>query len=166
MAYPLTEHAADLLKAAGFQELELIEEYYDARSFGNQIAVFRIGGLVLRFIRDRGHDSVDLGSAAFPDRLHFLGDVRVAFGQTSMEDYVSSDIEVRSLEEQLKLIFEDFERLEQAFSPERAPKTLALVEEVVKESARRNVERLRKLGAAGVRLPPERKPGPKDGTPS
>ncbi|MGQ9592087.1 MAG: hypothetical protein ACUVYA_17545, partial [Planctomycetota bacterium] len=84
----------------------------------------------------------------------------------SMEDYVSSDVEVRSLEEQLKLIFEDFERLGQAFSPERAPKTLALVEEVVKESARRTVERLRKLGAAGVRLPPERKPGPKDGTPS
>ena len=143
---PLVQEAMVLLKATGFTDTDLIRESYYPQAFGNAEAIFRVGKLIVRFLRDRSQDFVDLASISYPEQFHQICDVEVAMGWKSFEqlvedelqeckfeDLTAEDFAVEDLTSVLDRLFQHFGSLEDAFSGEQEPGTRALVEKVAKE---------------------------------
>ena len=56
----------------------LIAERQDDRNFGNAETIYQVGGLLLRFLRDRGQDFLDIAPAAEPEQFYHFEDVEAA----------------------------------------------------------------------------------------
>jgi hypothetical protein len=115
---PLLRDATKHLRELGFVNAALIRESYDPRHFGDAEAVFRVGRLLLRFTRERGRDFLDLASTEAPEEFHFLDDVDIAMGWSSVEQ-VRAKHEPEALTRALDRVFRNLPILEQAFSQER-----------------------------------------------
>jgi len=124
---PLTRDATELLRDAGIGDAQVLRDRYDEQDFGDAEAVFKIGKLLLRFVRDRGQDFVDLTSAMSPDRFYQFDDVEVAMGWSSIEDVVSKS-DPEDLAAVLGRVARNRTQLEEAFSGERERFTRAKVE--------------------------------------
>ena len=59
----LLNSAREAIESVGIEGVELEREHFDPQNFGNGEVVFRLGPLLLRFIRDRGQDFLDVASA-------------------------------------------------------------------------------------------------------
>lgn len=81
----LNQVAVRAIEAVGIEGAELVRETLDPGSFGDGEVVFRVGPLLLRFIRDRGQDFMDLGSTMDPERFHQFDDVEIAMSWRSVE---------------------------------------------------------------------------------
>jgi len=82
----LCERAEEALSDAGFEPATLEREMYDEEEFGNAEAVFTLGSLRSRFLRDRAQDFLELGSTAEPRRFFLVDDVEVAMGWKKVEE--------------------------------------------------------------------------------
>jgi len=83
-------------------------------NFGNNDAEFRAGSLLLRFVRDRGQEFLDLASVKAPLECYQFNDVQVAFGWTSTEVFARE--EPLPLELVVALLAKHFNELNEAFS--------------------------------------------------
>jgi hypothetical protein len=124
MKNPLVEAVELVLGQLGISHAKLIHESYDQQNFGNAEAVFEIGHLRLRFIRDRGQDFVDLGSSTSPGHYYLFDDVSVMMRWESLNDIVGVD-EPISLNKALGYIQNDLDKLDKAFSAEEIISTNA-----------------------------------------
>lgn len=115
MKNPLVETVEHELNQLGISHAKLIHESYDPQSFGNAEAVFELGHVRLRFIRDRGQDFVDFGSSSTPGHYYLFDDVSVMMGWESLNDIINVD-EPIGLSKALSFIQNDFDRLNKAFS--------------------------------------------------
>ena len=140
---PLVQHAASLLKAAGFDDVELKSERYDTQHFGNAEAVFRVGSLLIRFQRDRAQDFVDLASPSRPEEFHQFDDVDIAMGWKSVEA-VLAKTEPEDLGSVLSRLMRNFAHLEKAFSGEEERFTRARVKKAAKSRGEAFVASLRR----------------------
>jgi hypothetical protein len=140
---PLVQHATKLLRDAGFNQVELVKEKYDAQQFGDAEATFRVGSLLLRFQRDRGQDFLDLGSVSSPEKFFLFDDLDIAMGWKSIEEVLAKS-EPESLASVLGRISQNFAQLEEAFSDEREPSTRARVERAARSRGEAFVARLRR----------------------
>ncbi|HUG67730.1 MAG TPA: hypothetical protein VMM76_08255 [Pirellulaceae bacterium] len=93
MTNPLVETVQEELGRVGIRGAILIEERYDPESFGNAEAVYEIGGLRFRFVRDRGQDGVDIIVPGSSDSFVFE-DLSVAMGWQELNDIVNTDAEI------------------------------------------------------------------------
>lgn len=116
-ANPLVREATARMQESGIVDAEILRERYDPQHFGNAEAIFQIGVLVVRFVRDRGQDFVDLGSIRTPGKFYQFDDVDVAMGWQAPHDVVD-----KRRPEPLSSIMERLVRhraeLEHAFSAE------------------------------------------------
>ncbi|MBN1612370.1 MAG: hypothetical protein JW940_37410 [Polyangiaceae bacterium] len=140
---PLVQHAANLLRAAGFDDVELKCEKYDTQHFGNAEAVFRVGSLLIRFQRERAQDFVDLASPSRPEEFHQFDDVDIAMGWKSVEAVLAKR-EPEDLGSVLTRLARNFAHLEEAFSGEQERFTRARVEKAAKSRGEAFVARLRR----------------------
>ena len=111
----------------------LFQEIYDSRSFGNAIATYRLGVLIIRFVRDRDVETVDVGSLLESDRLYGFYHLAVFRGWITMEEMLKNyDINVDmdepsgpvlELDEALCLIGRDLHNLQELFSRPRLEST-------------------------------------------
>jgi hypothetical protein len=85
----LPERAERELSDAGFGPATLEREMRDEDQFGNAEAVFSIGSLRFRFLRDRGQEFLELGSLAEPGRFFLVDDVEVAMGWKAVEQVLT-----------------------------------------------------------------------------
>ena len=116
MKNPLVETIEHELNQLGMTDAKLIHESYDPQSFGNAEAIFELGHVRLRFIRDRGQDFVDLGSSSTPGHYYLFDDVSVVMGWENLNNIINVDKPI-GLSKALSFIQNDFDRLNKAFSP-------------------------------------------------
>jgi len=84
------ERIGALLAEAGLHGA-LVASRQDDQSFGDAEAIYQVGSLLLRFVRDRGQDFLDIAAVNAPDQFHRFDDVEIATGlktetQNPMED--------------------------------------------------------------------------------
>ena len=77
------------LATANLKDVEEVSFSPEQASFGNSEAVFRIGSVLLRLIRDRGQEFLDLASSVEPTVFHQFDDVEIAMGWKSINDVLA-----------------------------------------------------------------------------
>jgi hypothetical protein len=129
---PLVNDGIACLRAAGFDDVVLLEDSYDPEGGGRAHAIFRVGRLLVRLFRDRSWDLVGLASPASPDMFYDLDDLDVAMGWKSMEEIMTRP-DLEPLRSVLGRLFQHRRHLEDAFSAEREPLTRARLMAASKE---------------------------------
>ena len=114
------------LEEAGVTGAELVSAEPESPAFGDTSVTFRLGRLLLRFIRDRGEEYLDLGSADVPDALFQLDDVEVAMGWRSVDEILEKNAP-EPIELVLGRVARRLQELQTAFAFDRAAGTTALV---------------------------------------
>lgn len=126
MRNPLVEVVERELNQFGVSNANLVHESYNHQNFGNAEAVYEIGYVKLRFVRDRGDDMISLGSS-ISSQLFYIDDVAVWMGWLSLDDllrFYRAPIDFAkpprgplfSLTKALGLIARDLKQLDKAFS--------------------------------------------------
>lgn len=112
---PLVKEATKRLAEFGIKEPVLLRQRYDAESFGNAEAVFQIGGLIVRFVRDRSQDFVDLASVSNPEKFYQFDDMHIAMGWKSVDEIVGKQ-RPEPLHEVVGRLSQNLDEVEAAFS--------------------------------------------------
>lgn len=128
--------------SAGLGEAELVENQEESSGFGDALAVFRLGPLILRVVRDRGEEFVDLGSIADRTSLFQFDDVEIALGWKSIDEVLQKQ-EPEALGPVLERISRRLEALQAAFSGDRARFTSAQVQRAARDRGDAFAARLR-----------------------
>jgi len=116
----------DALVAKAFAGAQRLSYFYDAATFGNVIAYYQVGGLVLRFLRDRSIESIDLGPDC--DRLVDSGTLFVALDLL---------VDAKGWDAIAGRIGVNLPAIAAAFAPGRAAETQAKVKAVGAENVRK-----------------------------
>jgi hypothetical protein len=132
----------DAFAAAGLNDTEEISRANESEHFGDTEAIFRVGSLLLRFVRDRLETLVDLGSVASPTIFHQFDDVEIAMGWKTI-DQVLAKREPEELISVLKTVRANLATLESAFSGDQERMTRARVERAARERGEEFASRLR-----------------------
>jgi hypothetical protein len=78
-----------VLANVGIREASLLSERYGPDHFGDGEARFRWGSIVVRLVRERGEDFVELESIYSPDQSFRWEDVSIAFGWCTVDEVVA-----------------------------------------------------------------------------
>lgn len=139
---PFIQSVRDAFEAAGLKEVDEVSRAPESEHFGDTEAIFRVGSLLLRFVRDRLQAFVDLGSTISPTKFHQLDDVEIAMGWKTI-DQVLAKQEPEDLTSVLKRIQANLTTLEAAFSADQERLTRARVERAARERGEEFESRLR-----------------------
>ena len=111
---------------AGLTGATLVSAEPESGAFGDAMATFRVEGLLMRVVRDRGEEFLDLGCSDVPGTFFQYDDVEVALGGRSVEDVLA-----RQTPEPIDAVLERVGRrlpeLQAALSPGNVGRTLELV---------------------------------------
>jgi hypothetical protein len=140
----LREKAEKELSDAGFGAATLEREMYDEDQFGNAEAVFSIGSLRLRFLRDRGQEFLELGSLAEPGRFFLVDDVEVAMGWKAVEDVLTKQ-HPDDLRDVVARVGAKRKELEHAFSLSNWPNSARCLESAAKMRGELFLRRLQQM---------------------
>lgn len=136
-------HWAAACAAAGLGDVKVIETRGGPReAFGNRLATVRWGRVLLRFVRDRGQDLLDLAPADVPSEWFDIDDVRRALGWATPPEAAASGVLP------LPLVLEELVRhraqLEDRLSASQLPMTLAALRAVREARAAAALARLQR----------------------
>ena len=138
----LFNSAKEAIESVGIEGVELQRESFDPQNFGNGEVIFRLGPLLLRFIRDRGQDFLDIASAIAPDRFHQFDDVEIGIGWKSVEEALSKS-EPEPLADMLRRMRNRLGELQSAMSGNQEGFTRDRIERAAEQREAEFVERLR-----------------------
>ncbi|MHB0916115.1 MAG: hypothetical protein ACYC5A_11220 [Thermoleophilia bacterium] len=140
MNNPLVDIVEHNLGALGMSEAILEHESYDPKNFGNAEAIYKLGNLHFRFIRDRSHDFVSIGSSVSPRHFFNIEDVAVWMGWIDFEELHNYDTPldfskpppgpILKLTRVLSLVLKDVVKLNEAFSSDKLMSTRAELKEI------------------------------------
>jgi hypothetical protein len=77
------------LREAGFADSELVRAAAEGKSFGDAEVVCRVGTLLLRIVRDRSQEFVDIATNVRPEKFHQFNDVEIAMGWRTIDDVLA-----------------------------------------------------------------------------
>jgi hypothetical protein len=140
------------LGEAGINGAVLVRERTESKDFGNAEVVFQVGSLLLRFVRERGEDFLDLGSTARPEQFHQFDNVAIALGWATIDEVLAKR-EPESLSRVLARVRKYLGELQEALSGERERFTRAKIERAAHDRGDAFMRRLRGAGVPrrGVR---------------
>lgn len=107
----------DRLQAAGLQSPELLSAMYDAAHFGDAEATFRIGSMLVRIVRDRDQELLNVASSPAPTQFHPIEDVEIALGWKTIDDVLARQ-EPESLDIAISGLAQRFDQLVDGLSGE------------------------------------------------
>lgn len=129
------------LVGAGLTEATLVSAAPESAAFGDTSAIFSLGQFLLRVVRDRGEEFLDVGSAGDPAAFCQYDDLAIAMGWRSI-----AEILAKQSPEPLERVFEELARrlpeLLAAFSPSRATATAACIDAAARKRGEALVARL------------------------
>lgn len=135
------------LASAGILGVDvLVDSTESADDSSSAEASFRWGDLVLRLVRDRGQDFVDLAPVAVPARAYGLDDVGVAQGWRTIESVLARQ-EPAALIDELREVVRHRTELERAFAPARITETDAEITAARKRRQTAFLDKLKELAA-------------------
>jgi len=127
VATTLAGRFEDALRSAGLLA-KIARASPESRFYGDGEVVARLDSLLLRLVRDRGQEFLDLGHVSRPARFHQFRDVELALGWSSVDD-----LQARREPEPIHLVLERLRsklpELRDAFEGDRAPITEKRIEE-------------------------------------
>lgn len=142
MKNPLVEKVENIFEQLGFRGAILLQESYDEQSFGNALALYRIGNLYLRFLRDRDDDTVDFLNLFENKELYTFDDISLLMGWMTLEEMIK-EFQKTSFDEPptgpiplcdaMCLIKQHLDILKRMFSPDEVDETLQKLEEISKK---------------------------------
>jgi hypothetical protein len=103
---------------------EVCSESYYPDSFGNAIVLCKAGTLLLKFMRDRSQDMLELASTRSPDCFHIFIDVEIAMGWKSLDEVKALE-DVPPVEDEVRRLAENFDELSIAIGGDPARFTRA-----------------------------------------
>lgn len=135
MNNPLVQKIEVEFQRVGIEDAHLLRERYDALSFGNALAVYKVGNFYLNFVRERGDDTIDFLNPADQDELYTFDDMSLLMGWESLDKMMEEVEKMRRdfsqpptgpipLSDALGLIKKDFDQLQRMFSPSEVDTTL------------------------------------------
>jgi hypothetical protein len=136
------EEIQEALAEAGLSDAQLVSATRETAAFGDSVAVFRVGPLLLRFTRERGQAFIDLTSAANPTTFHQFDDVDVAMGWRLTDDVLAKR-EPEPIHSVLRRVSANLGALGDAFSGDQERLTRARVEKAARERGQAFTARLR-----------------------
>jgi hypothetical protein len=107
------ERVQGLLDESGFHSSRLLS--LEGGDEGES-AVFEIDGLIIRAIRDRAQEFLDVGTTDHPDELHQFDDIAVALGWSTIESMLLRT-EPEPLSSVIKQVREHFDAMRQLAGP-------------------------------------------------
>lgn len=140
----LLQDLTNLLKQTNFKDFELIQQSYDEKHFGNAEMIFRVGKLLVRFVRDRGQSFIDIASTALPERFYQFDTVEIAMGWKPIEEVIGKS-EPEDLKNVLCRLSQKFDELEAAMSGEQVNHIRCLLEKADKDRGAAFVARLKRI---------------------
>lgn len=145
---PLLTNWSRMLAAVGISEAELLSERYSAENFGDGEASFRLSGsIVLRLVRERGEDFVDIAPGSAPGESIRWDDLCVALGWRKVEDVIGRTRPV-PIEEVLAEVVARASDLDAALAVGRLASTRKAVREAGEQRERAFLKKLQRLAEA------------------
>jgi hypothetical protein len=138
----LLNSAGEAIESVGIEGVELVRESFDPQNFGNGEVVFRLGTLLLRFIRDRGQDFLDVASAIAPGHFHQFDDVEIGMGWRSVDEVLAKS-EPEPLADMLRRMRNRLGELQSAMSGSQERFTRDRIERSAEQRGAEFVKRLR-----------------------
>jgi hypothetical protein len=120
----------DKLEQAGIGDADLVLSEPESMAFGDTAAVFRIAPLLLRFVRDRGQQFVELAAEAEPGRFHYFEDVSIGMGWRSVDDVMAMPEPIDAI---LRRVRTNRDYLNDALSGNQARLTRARIEKAARD---------------------------------
>jgi len=143
MNNPLVEKVKRELEQVGIRSAQLMRESYDEKSFGNALAVFKVGNLHLSFARDRGDDTLSFLNPNDENELYTFDDMSLVMGWESLDSMMEEVEKARDfsqpppgpipLSNALGLIRKDYEQLQRMFLPSQINATVAALGDASRE---------------------------------
>jgi hypothetical protein len=141
-AQQLVTSWTERLRAAGLQSPELLSATYDPAHFGNAEATFRVGSILVRVVRDRGQELLNVASSQTPAQFHLIEDVEIAMGWKTIDDVLARQ-EPEQLDIALSRLAQRFDQLATGWSGEQERLTRARIERARRERRQAFMDRLR-----------------------
>jgi len=113
-----------------------------ASSLGDGEVLARLDPLLLRLVRDRGQEFLDVAAASSPDQFHQFDDLEIALGWRSLAD-VLAKTEPEPLHVVLERLRSKLPELKDAFEGERAAGTGKRIEEAARRRGEAFAARVR-----------------------
>ena len=137
-----------MLAAVGISEAELLSERYNPEHFGDGEASFRLSGsIVLRLVRERGEDFVDIAPGSAPGESFRWDDLCIALGWRKVEDVVGRTRPI-PIEEELAEILARASDLDTALAVGRLASTREAAREAGEQRERAFLDKLQRLADA------------------
>jgi hypothetical protein len=137
----LEQAAAEYLHNAGL-DADLIDATRASGPYGDSEAVFKLHSVLIRFVRDRRQEFVDVAAVGFPERFFQFDDLAIMMGWTSIPD-VLAKTKPDEIDVILECIHAHNNEVQRAFSPDQWTKTRSQLEEVENQRGHEFVRRLR-----------------------
>jgi hypothetical protein len=135
----LVQRVERMLRAKGIRSARLLSE--DKSELG-EMAIFEANNLLLRFVRDRSQEFLDIGMRAHPTEFHQFDDVAVALGWTSV-DCILAKQEPESLDSVLDQLASHFDRVQRELTGTFSELTRARIQRANYDRAAALEKRLR-----------------------
>lgn len=129
MDNPLVKDVVNELNKHGINSAKLIYESYSPQNFGNAEVIYRVGNLLLRFLRDRDDDTVSIGGKTSPKNFYGFDDVALWMGWITLNDLLKYDQAINfddpppgpifSISEAVQLIAKDIKKLDMSFAQDK-----------------------------------------------
>jgi hypothetical protein len=127
MTITLAGRFEDALRSAGLSAA-IVRASPESRFYGDGEVVASLDTVLLRLVRDRGEEFLDLGHVSRPDRFHQFGDVELAMGWRSLDDILAMR-GPEPIHVVLERLRSKLPELREAFEADRAPITEKRIEE-------------------------------------
>jgi hypothetical protein len=138
---PLIEVAERALRAAALSS-SLVGATVARNDLGDGEAVFLVGSLLVRFVRDRGQDFLDVAPEVRPKHFHLADDVEIAFGWKTVDEVLAKR-EPEPLNHVLARLASRMTEIAEAFAEDRVDFTLQEVKAAAKRRGDTFAARLR-----------------------
>lgn len=130
------------LADAGLSQATVVSASPEDQPLGNSAVIFRLHGMLLRFVRDRGQAFLELAVESAPTEFHQYDDVEIAMGWKTI-DGVLGKREPENIGVVLSRLSGQLAELKDACSGARAELTRARFERAARERGMAFTDRLR-----------------------
>jgi hypothetical protein len=131
------------LAEAGLSQATAMSASPEGQSFGNTAVVFRLGGMLLRFVRDRGQAFFEMGVESATAEFYQYDDVEIAMGWKTIDEVLGKR-EPEDLGVVLLRLRAHLADLNDACSGDRAELTRARFERAARDRGKAFTDRLRR----------------------
>ena len=130
------------LANAGLSQAALVSASPGGQPFGDAAVMFRVDGMLLRIVRERGQVFLEVAAVAASNEFHQYDDVEIAMGWKTI-DQVLAKREPEDLGTVLTRLHARLAELNDAFSGNRTELTKARVERAARDRGKAFTDRLR-----------------------